>query len=103
MIKLKSSTSSNALESGLTADASGGHGSVANATTGDEYLTELQAARLLKLSQRTLQRWRHDGGGVPYIRISTRRITYRRADLIQWANARRFLNTFQEAAHAPAA
>jgi Helix-turn-helix domain len=49
-------------------------------------LMEVQAARLLNLSPRTLQNWRITFNGPPFIRVG-RAIRYRRSDLVVWINA----------------
>ena len=61
-----------------------------------EYLTEREAAKFLRLSERTLQRFRYDGTGPKYTRISKRRVVFSRANLISWASSRTFENTSQE-------
>jgi hypothetical protein len=48
-------------------------------------LDERGAARFLGLQPRTLQAWRHSGGGPPYVVISSRCIRYRIADLEAFA------------------
>ena len=49
---------------------------------------ERAAAAFLGLTNRTLQAYRHRGGGCRYIRISSRCLRYRRIDLRSWAEAR---------------
>ena len=49
---------------------------------------ERAAAEALRLTPRTLQAWRHRGGGPPFVRISARCIRYRIEDLERWAEAR---------------
>jgi predicted DNA-binding transcriptional regulator AlpA len=49
----------------------------------DRLLNELQAARLLGLSSRTLQAWRSRGAGPAYVRAG-RAVRYRRSDLVGW-------------------
>ncbi len=51
-------------------------------------LTEAEAARLTRLSPRTLQRLAEDGRGPARIRLSVRRIGYWRADLESWLAGR---------------
>lgn len=58
----------------------------------DELLTEREAAALLRLSQRTLQRLHAEGGAPPKVRLTMRRIAYRRSDLLAWIAGR---NTVQ--------
>jgi hypothetical protein len=50
----------------------------------DEFLDRKQAAALLKISERTLDRQ----SDIPRIRITARRILYRRSDLLAWVDAR---------------
>lgn len=50
-------------------------------------ISERQAAKLLRLSQPTLRRWRADGRGPP-IMLSPRRIGCRLSDLEQWFDER---------------
>ncbi len=50
----------------------------------DKLLTEIQAADLLRMSSRTLQAWRGQGVGPPFIRAG-RAIRYRRSDVLSWA------------------
>jgi predicted DNA-binding transcriptional regulator AlpA len=57
-------------------------------TTGDLILNEFEAARTLRISPRTLQRLRAQGGGPPAVRVSARRIGYRVEDLDTWIRAR---------------
>lgn len=47
----------------------------------DQLYDEIQAARLLRVSRRTLQGWRLKGGGPLFVRLGPRCIRYRRADL----------------------
>lgn len=49
----------------------------------DQLLTEVAAADLLKMSERTLQAWRSDGTGPSFVRAG-RSIRYRRSDLRAW-------------------
>ena len=49
---------------------------------------EKAAAAFLKLTDRTMQAYRHRGGGPRYIRLSSRCIRYRRVDLRAWVEAR---------------
>lgn len=59
-------------------------------------LTEAEAAKLLCLSRRTLQRMRIDGGGPRYIKMG-RRLGYTKADLVTWVEARGATSTSQAA------
>jgi len=51
-------------------------------------VTEEEAARLLRLSARTMQRMRLDGGGPVFVRLTDRRIGYTRAGLDAWIGER---------------
>ena len=51
-------------------------------------IDEKEAGEFLGLSDRAMQKYRQTGGGSPFIRISSRCIRYRRADLRAWADAR---------------
>jgi hypothetical protein len=50
-------------------------------------LNQRQAADLLCLSERTLERWRVSGVGPAFVKLN-RRVAYRETDLIEWINAR---------------
>ncbi len=54
----------------------------------NEVLTEREAARLLRLSVRTLQRLAAAGTGPAKMRLTRRRIAYRRSDLLEWIAVR---------------
>jgi predicted DNA-binding transcriptional regulator AlpA len=49
-----------------------------------EVLTELEVSEWLGLSQPTLSRHRRNGTGPAFIRLSTRRIGYRRSAVETW-------------------
>lgn len=51
-------------------------------------LKETQAADFLHFSTRALQNWRCRGGGPKFVRVSSRSVRYRLADLIEWTTAR---------------
>lgn len=61
----------------------------------NQLMKEREAADLLCHSVRTLQKWRVNGFGPEYIRISSRSIRYRYGDLNKWLMARRMRNTSQ--------
>lgn len=46
-------------------------------------LTQAETAELLRLSERTLERWRVLGGGPVFCKLG-KRVLYRRADLDEW-------------------
>ena len=58
-------------------------------------LTQAEASRLLRLSERTLERLRLQGGGPLYVKCG-RSVRYREADLEKWIDARVDSNTSQE-------
>ncbi|HAU29489.1 MAG TPA: hypothetical protein DCW68_05180 [Rhodospirillaceae bacterium] len=51
-------------------------------------LNEKEAASYLRHSIRALQKWRLNGGGPIFVKISRRSIRYRRRDLRAWVEAR---------------
>jgi hypothetical protein len=55
-------------------------------TSADEepFLTEPEAAQVIRVSARTLRRWRVDGTGPPVAGYAGRRALYRRSDLLAW-------------------
>lgn len=46
-------------------------------------LTSNEASMALRLSKRTLERWRVSGDGPPYVKAG-RRVLYRSEDLLDW-------------------
>jgi excisionase family DNA binding protein len=50
----------------------------------EELLTVPEAARYLRVSTRTLDRWRAEGIGPPSIKLPSGGRRYRRADLDRW-------------------
>jgi excisionase family DNA binding protein len=56
-------------------------------STASRYLTNREAAEVLRLSPRTLEKLRVNGGG-PRFRKFGSRVIYAREDLEAWANAR---------------
>jgi predicted DNA-binding transcriptional regulator AlpA len=54
----------------------------------DELLSTKQTATLLGVSQQWLEIGRTRGYGVPFVRLSPRRVRYRRSDVIAWLNER---------------
>lgn len=51
------------------------------------FLTETELAALLRVSRRTLQRWRRAGTGPRFHAFSERAIRYAQADVTAWQNA----------------
>lgn len=60
-------------------------------TDPDALLTEVQAATFLNLSTRTLQAWRTQQKGPPYVQAG-RAIRYRRRALVAWMDANTVLS-----------
>ena len=56
------------------------------------FLTDSEAANLLRVSVRTLQRWRLTGFGPPFRAFCGRRL-YDRTDLLNWCGAQRRTST----------
>jgi len=60
-----------------------------------ELWSEREAATLLGMSVRTLQRLNRDGAGPPKLQISVRRVAYRHADLLFWIGQLQPVNNAQ--------
>ena len=56
------------------------------------FLIQAEAADLLRVSERTLERWRVVGSGPPFRRFG-RRVVYALTDLQAWASTRVFVST----------
>jgi hypothetical protein len=67
------------------------------------YLTEAETAKALRISSRTLARWRVAGGGPPFARLSARRIAYPVDGLKAWGAGRTFSSLAAEGAGRPIA
>lgn len=52
-----------------------------------DYLSETQTAKYLNISKKSLQRWRFNRQGPPYVKL-IKTIRYRREDLDQWMKER---------------
>ncbi len=52
-----------------------------------DFLSERELSAWIGISQPTLHRMRHNGSGPPYIRLSSRRLAYRRSAVEAWLNA----------------
>ncbi len=50
---------------------------------GGEYETEPTTAKILKISTRTLRKWRAEGKGPPYVEVA-RRFYYSRVSCVAW-------------------
>ncbi len=51
------------------------------------FLTTRQAAQLLQLSPRTLEKMRVEGNGPIFCRLGRKKVSYRLSDLLAWADA----------------
>lgn len=58
-----------------------------------ELMDEKAAARLLRISHRTLQTWRSSGAGPPYHQLSNRCIRYERSEILRWLTSRKRRST----------
>lgn len=60
-------------------------------TSADEepFLTESEAAEAIRVSPRTLRRWRLNGTGPPVAGYAGRRALYRRSELLAWLRRKR--------------
>ena len=56
------------------------------------YLNQDEAADFLRISERTLERWRVEGNG-PRFRRFGRRVVYSKTDLDTWADGRCYQST----------
>ena len=54
----------------------------------EQLLRQDEVAKILDVSPRTLEAWRHRGGGPRYLKLTERCIRYRRRDLLEWVEAR---------------
>lgn len=61
----------------------------------DTLVDEREAASILCYSVRALQNWRHRGGGPRFVKVSSRSVRYRRADLLDWIAERTVSHTSQ--------
>ena len=62
----------------------------------EPFVTERQAAEFLKVSVRTLQRWRAEpppGGALTFYKLGSKRVAYRLSDLSRYAEGRAFGST----------
>ena len=53
-----------------------------------DYLSETQTAKYLNISKKSLQRWRFNRQGPPYVKLNAKTIRYCREDLDQWMKER---------------
>jgi predicted DNA-binding transcriptional regulator AlpA len=52
-----------------------------------EFLTQSEAAELLRLKPRTLEVYRRHGKGPAYRKLGPRRVLYSRTELIEWVDS----------------
>lgn len=64
-----------------------------------QYNDEETEAKRLGVSPRTLQRWRVEGNGPPYVRVGARRVAYDPQKSDEWAAARTFAHRAAELAN----
>jgi hypothetical protein len=69
--------------------------SAAGLASGSLVITEAEAAKMLRLSGRTLQRMRLEGGGPAFVKLTDRRVGYTLGALAAWVNSRSVANTAQ--------
>lgn len=62
-------------------------------TNDDKLLTEVQVAKLLGMSPRTLQKWRYQGGHTPRFHKVGRAVRYRLGDVKEWLRERQRRST----------
>ncbi len=60
----------------------------------ETYLTQTEAAELLRISPRTLERYRVAGSGPRFVKAG-RRVIYRSSDIEAWTEANTFASTTQ--------
>jgi len=58
----------------------------ANVFSDSPFLAETEAARFLRVSPRTMQRWRLSGGG-PVFRRHGRHVVYSKLDLVEFSES----------------
>lgn len=61
-----------------------------------KYLTTIEAAELLALSPRTLEKWRLTGEGPPYFKLG-RRVVYEVGELEKWTKVQQRRSTSDSA------
>ena len=64
-------------------------GRMGSANEHEPFLTEQEAAALIRVSPRTLRRWRQHGTGPPVAGYAGRRALYRRSELLAWLRRQR--------------
>lgn len=67
----------------------------------EEYWTERCTSKRTRTGLRTLQRWRSEGRGPPYVRFGPRKILYRRSAVEAWIREREFKHRADELSRGP--
>ncbi len=68
---------------------------------GQQLLRQEEVAKILNLSPRTLEAWRHRGGGPRYILLTPRCVRYKESDLNQFLEERVRTSTADPGEHTP--
>lgn len=55
---------------------------------GERFIDERDAAKMLSLTEKALQKWRLLGTGPKYVKLSPRCVRYKISDIIQWAESK---------------
>jgi predicted site-specific integrase-resolvase len=66
-----------------------GHTWPVTSANDEPFLTEPEAADVIRVSARTLRRWRQQGTGPPVAGYAGRRALYRRSELLAWLRRKR--------------
>jgi hypothetical protein len=69
--------------------AAPGHNRPMTSSDDEPFLTETEAAEVIRVSARTLRRWRAKGTGPPVAGYAGRRALYRRSELLAWLTRER--------------
>ncbi len=66
-----------------------------------QLLRQKEVAKILNLSPRTLEAWRHRGGGPRYLLLTPRCVRYKKSDLNQFMEERVRTSTSDRGTEAP--
>jgi len=69
-----------------------GSGAVAATAADDTFMPQRAVSEMLGVSERSLERWRLQGGQIPFRKFG-RRVLYSRADVLAWADSQRRTST----------
>ena len=64
----------------------------------DQYLTPKDIRERFQVCARTVETWRTEGSGPPFVRLGARRVAYRLSDVEAWAASRTFKSRAAEMA-----